>query len=105
MGRTRANRVKGYLSGVLLSDLLDFDGVVGEEVVQHVEVEAALEGGVLPEDVEGEHLAVVLEVLVEPAVRVASSVVDLDVLLVLLLIRGRDLGGYMRRAERVRAVK
>lgn len=74
----------GVFAGILLPDLLDLDGVVREVVVERVVVDLPFDGLVVPDYVEGKHLPVVLQVLVEAAVGMAASELDLEVLLVLL---------------------
>lgn len=74
----------GVFAGILLPDLLDLDGVVREVVVERVVVDLPFDGLVVPDYIEGKHLPVVLQVLVEAAVGMAASEFDLEVLLILL---------------------
>lgn len=61
----------------------DLDGVIGQEIVEHIVVHLALEGLVVPGDVEREHHAVVVEVLLQALVGVAPAQFDLEILFVL----------------------
>jgi len=67
-----------------LGDLLfDFDGIVGQEIVQYVIVDLAFQSLVVPGDVETEDHPVILDVLFQSIVGVSSPQFDFEILLVL----------------------
>lgn len=72
---------------VLGIDLFDLDLSVGEVVVKNIVLVATVVGSVLPQDVEAEHLPVVVEEALESFVWSASLKHDLDVVLNLSLVR------------------
>lgn len=67
-------------------DLLDFDLAVGQVVVEDVELVAAVEALVLPQNIEAQHLSVVVQEALQSLVGSASLQLDLDVVLELSLI-------------------
>lgn len=75
----------------MLSDFLHFDGVIREEEVEDVEIKSTFKTLIIPEDAEGEYFSIILEVLLESSIGMASLVIDFDVLLVLFLVWGWDL--------------
>lgn len=74
--------------------LLDLNGVISQEIVEGVVVASALESGIEPDNFEGKHLAVVVDILFESIVGMPSSQLDLDVLFVFLGVRRVDFGVF-----------
>lgn len=61
------------LARVLLSDLLDLDGIISQEEVQDEVVDGTLYSLVVPEHLEAEDLPVVGDILLKACVGVSSS--------------------------------
>ena len=78
---------EGETARVLGVDLLDLNLTVRKVVVEDVELVTTVVGAVLPKDVEGQNLAVVVEEGLESLVRATTLKLHLDVLLDLSLIR------------------
>lgn len=74
---------------VLSDNLLNLDAAVRQVVVEDEELVATVVALVLPEDVEAQHLAVVVEERLKVLVRAATLQVNLDVLLDLCLVGRR----------------
>lgn len=72
----------------MLSDFLNFDGVVREEEVEDVEIKSTFKTLIIPEDAEGEDLSIILEILLKSSIGMTSLVINFDVLLVLFLVWG-----------------
>lgn len=68
----------------------DFDGVISQEVVQDIVIDLAFQGLVVPGDIEGEHDAVVRDVLLQTVVGMSSSEFDFKILFIFLGIRRVD---------------
>ena len=77
---------EGGAARVLRVDLLNLNGVVRQEVHQSVELVTAIVGEIFPEDLEGEDAAVVIEELLEAAVRSSTLQLHFDVVLELGLV-------------------
>ena len=77
------NLREGESTAVLGVDLLDFDLLVGQEVVETVVLLAAIVTVVVPEDSEGKNVAVVVEEALQ--VLVGATALQLDLVVVLEL--------------------
>lgn len=82
---------EGVLSGVLLIDFLNFDGIISQEEVHSVELKATFKSGIVPDDIEREDFSVVLKVFGQSTVGVTTLKLNFEIFLVLLGIRRRDL--------------
>jgi len=72
---------EGEATGVGGVDLLNFDGAIAEEVVQSVVLVTTVVAAVLPQNREGEHLAVVVEEALQVFVGTATLELNFDVVL------------------------
>ena len=75
-----------------MSALFDLNWVIGQEVVEGVVVASTFESGIIPDNLEGKNLAVIVDILFESIIGVSSSQFDLNVLFVFLCIRRVDFG-------------
>ena len=74
------------------SDLLDLNCIVGQEIVDCEKVNSTFEGIVAPEYSERKDSSIVIEILFQPVVRMATSEFNFDVLFVFLGVRRVDFG-------------
>ena len=77
------------VSRVLSDDLLDLNAAIRKVVVEDEELVSAIVALILPEDVEAEHLAVVVQERLKVLVRAATLQLNLDVLLHFSLVGRR----------------
>lgn len=81
----------GILAGVLVPNLLHLNSVVSQEEVQSEVILLTLNRLVIPQNLERQHLPIVLNILIETTVRMATTELDLKVLLILLGVGRVDL--------------
>jgi len=60
----------------------DFNRIVSQEVIEHIMVNLALQGLIIPSDIKRQHDAVILNVFLETIVRVASPELHFKILFI-----------------------
>ena len=92
---------KGILSGILFHDFLHFDGVIREEIVEDKEIDLSFQSLIIPKNPEREHLAIIIQILLQAGIGVSPSEFNFEVLLVFLGVRWRNLHVFQRLVELV----
>ncbi len=74
---------KWILARILESQLLNLDSVVSEEVVQLKMIETTLKCIILPQDFERKYFPIIIDVFLKSIIRMSTSQLDFNILLVL----------------------
>lgn len=77
-------------SRILISHFLNFNRAISQEIVKGEVVVSSFQCFIVPENFEGKHLSIIVEVLFETIIGVSSSKSDLNVFLVFFRVRWVD---------------